>query len=259
MQQVTRADVQLMFDQVADMNVAFGKKACPLGAYPSLERLKPQVLCIEEEIDELADAFRDSDINLVRDAICDILVFAFGVGHLGGFNAFDGVAGDVDFELEEGGYIRRLRRCYNSMLSTVEAMEQAPEPGFDYSDVFFLTAHTHALVNTALEAALYFGLNLVDDMNSVYESNMTKFCRDLGEIERTIAKYRDIGVTVVPTGEFPRAYVVADREQEDINGKTYPAGKFLKGVGFSEPAFKPNRNPQFLIKSLGYGFRKALM
>ena len=82
--------------EVKDMNVAFGKPEGNISDFITLvdtpadydkwEVLRTQANCIPEELNELFEALDEYDINEVRDAVCDILVFTIGLGHLAGMN-----------------------------------------------------------------------------------------------------------------------------------------------------------------------------
>lgn len=73
-----------MFEDVSSLNIAFGNPAGnPLN--PNWERLKNQAKNILDEYNELMeDGIEAQDINEVRDAICDILVFTLGLAHMAG-------------------------------------------------------------------------------------------------------------------------------------------------------------------------------
>lgn len=152
------------FQLVSHMNEKFGNPKGDIDD-PQWADLRNQASNILDEYNELCvDGINPKNMTEVRDAICDILVFTYGLGHLAGV--------DVD-----------------------------------------------------------------RDMSKVYTSNMSKFCTNDEELQATIKKYADIGVKVVPEGEFPYAFVRSTEHQTDINGKIYQANKFLKGVNFKEPVF----------------------
>ena len=81
-------------------------------------------------------------------------------------------------------------------------------------------------------------VNLDIVLTSIYESNMTKFCKDESELSASIQAYTDAGIKVVEdTGtDFPFK-VIRSAEEQTVNGKLYSAGKFLKSVTFKEPTF----------------------
>ncbi len=51
------------------------------------EMLDKEAEMIQSELDELKQAIKERDINEVRDALCDIHVFAYGTHHKIGYNA----------------------------------------------------------------------------------------------------------------------------------------------------------------------------
>jgi hypothetical protein len=74
-----------MFKAVSELNVAFGnEKGDPLN--PAWSRLTNQAKNIQDEYEELMEALANKDMTEVRDAICDILVFTLGLGHMAGIN-----------------------------------------------------------------------------------------------------------------------------------------------------------------------------
>lgn len=75
-----------MFSQVVDTNVMFGN---PQGDPENLnwERLEKQTKNILDEYDELQEALVEKNPIKLRDALCDIVVFALGAHHLMGEDA----------------------------------------------------------------------------------------------------------------------------------------------------------------------------
>lgn len=75
-------------------------------------------------------------------------------------------------------------------------------------------------------------------MEAVDTSNRTKFCATQEEVDATVEKYSDLGVSVYVDGEFPMKRVKVTVDQVDINGKDgYRCNKMLKCVKFQEPVF----------------------
>jgi NTP pyrophosphatase (non-canonical NTP hydrolase) len=108
-----------------------------------------------------------------------------------------------------------------------------------------ISAGDHEQVRDALGDIIVFtyggffhiGENGDKDLDSIYESNMSKFIKNDEELAATIKKYADLGVEVVPEGVYPQVKVTATTTQTGNDGKLYRGGKFLKGVGFFEPRF----------------------
>ena len=155
-----------MFKAVCKMNEAYGNAAGnPLA--PNWERLKSQAKNILDEYNELMDdGIEPKNMKEVRDAICDILVFTFGLAHMA-------------------------------------------------------------------------GVPVEEDMDMVWQSNMSKFCTDEDDLTETLIKYRDLGVDVYVDGEFPNKRVKSSKYQVGLDGKEYQAHKMLKSVSFKEPVFRP--------------------
>lgn len=84
-----------MFEAVSKLNVAFGNPAGdPLN--PKWDRLEAQAKNILDEYNELMkDGIGPKNINEVRDAICDILVFTLGLAHMAGIPVEEDMA-EVD-------------------------------------------------------------------------------------------------------------------------------------------------------------------
>lgn len=72
------------FDNVSLLNIAYGNaKGDPLN--PDWEKMKSQAENILDEYNELMDdGIGAKNIKEVRDAICDILVFTYGLAHIAG-------------------------------------------------------------------------------------------------------------------------------------------------------------------------------
>lgn len=82
------------FHLVSEMNIAFGNPAGDPTKYINVERLRNQCKNIPKEYKELTDAFdafetesTQKNLDDIRDALCDIMVFAYGAFHLMGINA----------------------------------------------------------------------------------------------------------------------------------------------------------------------------
>ena len=124
-----------IFQKVAAMNNAFGN---PAGNPKSinLERVRTQSLNIADELGELFSALgsdpaivkeavslfkqvggftiKDSDIDQVRDALCDITVFAMGAQHL------MGVDGDADLDTVVSNVMTRFIKDDADKQATIE-------------------------------------------------------------------------------------------------------------------------------------------
>lgn len=100
------------FQRVAEMNTAFGN---PKGNASNIEwkRLEKQCRNILDEYCELMDAIASENIDDVRDALCDIQVFANGAQHL------MGVDGDDDMHAVVDGVMTRFIKDADDLQATV--------------------------------------------------------------------------------------------------------------------------------------------
>ncbi len=92
---------------------------------------------------------------------------------------------------------------------------------------------------TNLGLAHIIGVDSDDDMDEVFNSNMSKFCANDEELKASVGKYAKIGVEVYAEGEYPQVCIKSAKEQTGTNGETYTQGKFLKGINFKEPNLAP--------------------
>jgi hypothetical protein len=102
-----------MFGLVAAMNTAFGN---PQGNPEAIDwdRLRKQVQCIPEEVEEALEAIEQRDPKKLRDALCDVNVFSLGGHHLAGFDA------DKDMELVVSALMSRLVMNQDQLNRTAE-------------------------------------------------------------------------------------------------------------------------------------------
>ena len=122
------------FTRVSEMNTAFGK---PKGNPKSIEwdRIRSQCLNIADELGELfvalgankantefavgnlkaiaTDIREDVDVDGVRDALCDVHVFAYGAHHLMGIDA------DVDMDTVVTSIFSRFIKDEADLMTTV--------------------------------------------------------------------------------------------------------------------------------------------
>lgn len=100
------------FQRVAEMNTAFGN---PKGNASNIDwsRLRSQCLNILDEYNELLVALSREEIEGVRDALCDIQVFANGAQHL------MGVDGDADMHAVVDGVMTRFIKDEDDLQATI--------------------------------------------------------------------------------------------------------------------------------------------
>lgn len=100
------------FKQVADMNKAFGN---PKGNYALLDKskLESQVKNVLDEVNEFMSCLLADDKEGMRDALCDIQVFAMGGQHL------MGVDGDADMHAVVQGVMTRFIKDADDLTATI--------------------------------------------------------------------------------------------------------------------------------------------
>jgi len=171
------SDGLTMFERVIDMNIAFGNERGDPARIDE-QALMMQSKSIGSEFVELMKALGfevqmriecvtpegfKPDMDDVRDALCDIMVFALGAFH-------------------------RM------------------------------------------------GVNAEDDMETVVNSVMTRFCINEQWLEETKKVYDAKGVRYTVHGEYPRVFL---RSAFDQQMPEYPQGKFLKSASYRPPTLAP--------------------
>lgn len=106
-----------------------------------------------------------------------------------------------------------------------------------------LVAEAYAATYRIAEA---YKIDVAVDQVAVYESNMSKFDLDKQTALAGVEKYSRMGVSVaiheIPTeedGETFTYYVLKSDQDQVVDGKSYPSGKFLKGLNYKDPVFAP--------------------
>lgn len=216
------------FKIVAAMNTAFGN---PEGNPETVDwkRVTKQCMNIQDEINELKKAINTKDILGVRDALCDICVFAYGAHH------FLGLAG---WEVR----VTNAPRSYSHFAATLTEVEKA------YDGLMKLLNDVQNQVNRSAYTVAFFLDRIVNlvaglqesigadhdiDMKAVIDGVMTRFIKNDQDKEATIAKHAAKGVVdVYFEGEYPTMIMKSSKDQPDA-----PTGKFMKSASFSEPVF----------------------
>lgn len=226
----------VIFQQVEEMNEAFGNpkgtpfellRDAPEASVAALVRLRSQCANIGHEFNELETAVKHNNMLEIRDALCDILVFTYGAFHfIGALPASLQVVRDaVDLVPENKDVLAGS--------SVVSFLSPALEIGEDQT----IIAALNCIVAYVMRAYRDIGHDVEADMQAVYDSNMSKFCANEDDLNKTGDKYTDLGVEFHVEGEFPHKCLKSSKEQTDLTGERYPKGKFLKGIRFRKPVF----------------------
>lgn len=251
------------YQNISDMNTAFGNikglaleetavKDAKIISDKGVSRLVAQARNLYDELDELRD---DGFTVLERepksasgrkemfDAIADLIVFLYGVGHFV----------DIPINKKHDWYTARLAEelknysntvLYIKIYEEIKSMIDELIASIEHKDVELIDLFMHRLNSkiTALcisKAKPGYDLDLLIDR--VTDSNMSKLCRNDEELEATLKFYRDKGVEVY-SKESPLAQesgkpylVVYSSKEQTVDGKVYRADKFLKNVNWFEP------------------------
>ena len=108
---------QTAFERVAELNCAFGNAKGNSGNnYLDIDWVKLTNQCrnIRDELNELMEALSYFNVTEVRDALCDIQVFALGAQHM------LGVDGDADMEDVLDGVETRCIKDKEDKLATMK-------------------------------------------------------------------------------------------------------------------------------------------
>lgn len=237
------------FGIVAAMNIAFGNPQglaedfLPMPDVSTAKeshydlavwtRLENQCKSISDEINEFQEAVAGADWLGLRDALCDVKVFAYGGAHFMGYN-IDGEPAKYPAAQYEHWAASFFRRC-----DPVTALRAAQ------SHLMYAIVQRNANeVQRALQQIIYVAEQSAGkmgvspavheaDMYAVVDGVMTRFIKDDADKAATIAKHAAKGVTdVYFEGEYPVMIMKSASAQPDA-----PAGKFLKSASFKEAAF----------------------
>lgn len=233
--------MKTIFQLVCEMNEAFGN---PEGDPENLdwERLSKLLPNIRAETNELKAAIEANDIDGIRDALCDIRVFALGGLHALGYMEFilspfcnhtqDTLPHTNASPFSSTSVRPAEATLVDLQVSTLKDIEcRIKDPALLGSLVTPLLCLDRCVAYTQWEC----GFLHDSDMRAVIAGVMTRFCQNQQQLEATCRRYGDEGIEFTVHGEFPNVYLKSAHDQ----GDEYPKGKFLKSVGYSQPVFAP--------------------
>lgn len=212
------------FNKVADFHRTSGH---PVLLSPSAEHLNKKMLnarysFIEEEVNELVNAWNSDDVVEQIDAICDIMYFAYGT-----FLTTSAVfnhklvvesSPNSEFEFTDAedfkNYLEILRFSFNSF--DLDAIEHSLHTLLHMCYIF---AHTH-----------FPGVDIDDCFAEVHNSNMSKFCDIEQDAIDTCAHYERSSRTTnyrLVNGRFVVFDVATDKILKNVNWRTPNLRQFL--------------------------------
>ena len=218
-----------VFERVCAMNVSFGN---PKGDPAKLDwqRITKQCSNIKSELRELRTACEAKHKADVRDALCDIKVFAMGGLHFMGqsdpapvvFSRGRYSAIDWDVLGLANNYLDDL---FNSLMKNLTCLDE--------ESTWLISSILGWIVEAVSNIQAGIGADPDADMHAVIDGVLTRFCRDEAELQATKLKYDTLGVKYYVEGVFPEVCLKSAEDQ----GDEYPKGKFLKSVGYRLPVF----------------------
>ena len=181
-------------------------------------------LLVEEGIKELSEAVYKQDRLMLRDALADTAVICAGGVRLCGYDLSSEIAdqsvscvcnsADYVFIFSAGLVGHTLN---NSKLDVISD---------DYKTVMY----------ELMDYSANHGIDLAEDLKSVNDSNLSKFCLSEDEANKTVNSYMarfNLVAKIKETGnkDYPLAVYSAES-----NGN-FPEGKLLKSVNYKKPVF----------------------
>lgn len=257
--------MRLSFQMNAMVNNASGNFPLPLNASAEqhAEACRSQLYIIRSELRELLMALRAGDsveaLREIRDGVADVIVTADGLRHrlcLG--SQPDAIAYSVTrsetISSEMAGCLHTFNVNFSKLVGadaideeTLELLPASSTCAYECGDA---TSYLNALVlvtscySIAFQVAHRFGIPVIEDQVAVFRSNMSKFDTDFETAQKTIEKYRNLGIAVhieevrsMNGLSLDTFYIVKSSQDQDVGGKDYPKGKFLKSINFQEPVF----------------------
>lgn len=222
-----------------------------------------QLRIIQQEFNgpgEMCEGIATDNLEMIRDGFGDVIVTFDGLlhrlalsslhpGNVSGRETYE----DVDFgELTTTVPVTAIAPALRDMqqiLDQLKAFFATERPAGNVYDLYqpfelqILKVYTERFYRCLNILACYYDIPVMQDQFSIFESNMSKFDRDLETAQQGTPKYLSLGLNVniepVTLDETTYYVIKSSEDQTGTDGKDYPKGKFLKGVNFYEPRFGP--------------------
>lgn len=220
---------QSITDMVLLMNEVFGTQQDT-----SIEAITDQVKNILDELDELDEAINEMDINEVKDALGDILVFAIGGLFITGKQAEDN-------KFEIGNYALSDEQNKKALMFGMTGLRNQLQEAIsksEFPDNIFQLA-----IDFSMRWSTRFNYDLHPLLVSITQANYGKLIFSFDELEDTIKSYDNLGVTTYTRffdnsllgNQMKYAVIYSLLDQKDTKGKAYRRNKFLKSIKFVSP------------------------
>jgi hypothetical protein len=233
------------FAIVASMNAAYNNPAVPKADYACFlqegkarfndgvwTNLRNQCQNIADEIEEFTKAMKKGDWLEMRDAICDIRVFALGAFH---FMSHNPTILQVGSAFDSNSVIPKLLSVLtpHTLLTVSHEFLMGQIAIRDYQTTI---TSLNLMLYATMVAAAKVGISpaLIDqDMQVVVGAVLTRFVKNEHDAAETVALHAAKGVYYTYwEGEYPNRILKSEKDQPDA-----PAGKFLKSASYQKPVF----------------------
>lgn len=207
-----------------------------------------------EDIEENENKIYSILLEDVRDALCDMKVFAYGALHMLCCSSYsfdcDSVLSVPTVAISANSSKCLLDRFFevvvtdfdlNAAATVTSTFAQYLSNSAKYEELLpvnLVISTKFAILNFINMATQYqhmLGVCPIKDMTSVIDGVMTRFCENEIVLADTVLFWKNKGVTkVYMEGDFPKAYIKSSEDQPDA-----PKGKFLKSTTTRNPIFSP--------------------
>ncbi|QVD49271.1 hypothetical protein LUCX_201 [Xanthomonas phage vB_XciM_LucasX] len=204
-----------------------------------------QLNLIADEFEELEEGVRTLNIKEVRDGLGDVVVTVDGLYYRLGIRPLMPLQGNFDDGAELSYPLNNIRTALKELRELFEPDNNMPYcwdiTSQEWRDE--VTDKIHVMMTACYLLAARCQIDLQQDQEAIYASNMSKFDTDKDVAYKGVLKYLALGVrtALFPNSIEDTTYLVIKSIEDQVgsDGKKYPAGKFLKSVLFQEPEFAP--------------------
>ena len=158
--------------------------------------------------------------------------FAYGNPPFANLSAIEGFGSlslnDATFSIADWEKLKsQAKNIQDEYVELMDAIEVGDVKGVRDAvcDIMVFTAGVGSFIGQDIDA----------DLDMVYNSNMSKFCKDGAEVIATVRKYDLLGVETYVEGEVPAIRVKCAKDFTDAAGNEYRTGKLLKGINYQPP------------------------
>lgn len=234
------------WDQIALLNSTFLREEgdAPLFSTSFFKQFD----LIKEEFKETEGAYNNILFlsDELRDGIGDMITVIFGSMWRANLK-FDpsswveqwGIPGTpLNYSKEEtSNNFYELKKAYEDLSLVIKEQSESGEQPNE-AQIEAITLLYNELIFKITGFAAFLAIPVVTDLTNITFSNLSKVCKTEKELEETVLKYSNLGVStydrVTPAGGWA---VFSAKDQYDNDGNFFPQHKFLKNVYMVQPFF----------------------